>query len=76
MECGLWPGGVSETYELSTQSKQGIIKKSKDGVSFFGVKQTDDCSDFLPYIYSTIKMHKNFALLFLQGSVPLKHLLG
>ena len=58
VECGLWPGEVSGTYEISTQSKQGIIKKLKDGVSFFGVKQTDDCSDFLPYIYSTIKMHK------------------
>ena len=57
-ECGLWPGGISETYEIPTQSKQGIINKLKHGVSFFGVKQTDDSCESLPYIYSSIKMHK------------------
>ena len=58
-ECGLWPGGGSETYEVSNQNKQGIINKLKQGVSLFGVKQSGDHHDDLPYIYSIIKMHKN-----------------
>ena len=57
-ECGLWPGGGSDTYEISNQNKQGIINKLKQGVSFFGVKQSGGCHDELPYIYSIIKMHK------------------
>ena len=37
-EFGLWPGSGNKTYEVSNQNKGSIIKKLKQGVSFFNIK--------------------------------------
>ena len=64
-ECGLWPGGGSETYEVSNKNKQVIINKLKQGVSLFGVKQSGDHHDDLPYIY-IILLHHFFKAMYHQ----------
>ena len=58
-ECGLRPGVQNSTYRVPTESKRAILNKLKNGVRLFGAENYGDSQQGLPFIYSTIKMHKN-----------------
>ena len=48
----------SDTYQLTTESEETIVNRHKEFLKAHGIKMKPE-NEKLPYLYGTVKMHKN-----------------